>query len=153
LFTWHWLRADDGSAYYNDSYNVLLGGGGWTKHSGPFQMAMGNIWISAASDHGKNCASGISADIQPFKNNTCIGQWSNIEEDANKTAGWTANNQFYTMPLHSNVTINDEPLAAAQAAGLERGSSEHTLSSIGAEGVLQMVRQLLTMEEEEEEEA
>jgi hypothetical protein len=57
------------------------------------------------------------------------------------------------MPLLSNVTINDEPLAAAQAAGLERGSSEHTLSSIGAEGVLQMVRQLLTMEEEEEEKA
>ena len=35
-----------GSAYYNDSYNVEIQGGGWTKHSGPFQMALGNIWIA-----------------------------------------------------------------------------------------------------------
>jgi hypothetical protein len=40
------ILADDGSAYYNDSYNVEVQGGGWTKHSGPYQMAVGNIWIA-----------------------------------------------------------------------------------------------------------
>lgn len=139
---------DDGSAYYNDSYNVLLGGGGWTKHSGPHQMAVGNIYVSATNDHGSDCASGVSADIQPFKENVCIGQWSDIREGVPKAGApaWTGNNSFYTMPLHSNVTINGETLAAAQAAGLELGSIAQPLAALGAGGVLAMVRQLLGMQ-------
>jgi len=138
-------RSSDGSAYYNDSYNVLLGGGGWGKHSGPFQMANGNMWISATREHDSDCASGIKDDIQPFKSNVCIGQWSNIREGTDAQAAFTGNNTFYTMPLHANVTINGQPLAAAQAAGLEPGTASFPLSSLGTQGVVEMARRLLQL--------
>ncbi len=54
-------------ADYNDSYNVMSGGGGWNKHSGPYQMANGNIWVSDAKDHDSSCARAISDDVQPLK--------------------------------------------------------------------------------------
>ena len=69
---------DDGSAYYNDSFNVEVQGGGWTKHSGPHQMALGNIWIAPVGESvypWLGCASGITGQsgnfIGPFSNNTC----------------------------------------------------------------------------------
>ena len=37
---------DDGSSYYNDSFNVLVNDysdGGWNKHSGAHQVATGNL--------------------------------------------------------------------------------------------------------------
>jgi hypothetical protein len=132
----------------------MLGGGGWNKHSGPYQMANGNIWVSAAKDHDSSCAGGISDDVQPFKDNVCIGQFSGISEEGamskgfNSTAAgrWSGNNSFYTMPLHSNVTVNGEPLAQAQATGLELGSTAHDFAtSLGTEGVLAMTRQLLSI--------
>lgn len=122
---------------------MLLGGGGWGKHSGPFQMANGNMWISATTDDDSDCASGIAADIQPFKSNVCIGQWSNIRESTDAQAAFTGNNTFYTM--RGNVTINGQPLAAAQAKGLEQGTSSYPLSSLGTEGVVEMAQRLLAL--------
>eukprot|EP01043_Picozoa_sp_COSAG02_P057429 COSAG02_NODE_6971_length_3258_cov_2.134853_2_plen_92_part_00 len=42
------------------------------------------------------------------------------------------------------VTIDGQPLAAAQAKGLERGTSAYPLSSLGTQGVVEMAHRLLT---------
>ena len=44
---------DDGSSYYEDNYNFLVGGGGWTKHSGPMQKAVGNLQLMLDLDEGR----------------------------------------------------------------------------------------------------
>eukprot|EP01052_Picozoa_sp_SAG31_P023731 SAG31_NODE_1975_length_6751_cov_2.067498_5_plen_117_part_00 len=85
--------------------------------------------------------------IGPFRDNVCIGYWDNIDESltAQQLSGLSGNNSFYTMPGYHNVTVNKEPLAQAQAAGLEPGSSLHTFASLGNEGTLTIIRQLLGM--------
>ena len=88
------LDHDDGSSYWNDSYNFLVGGRGWTKHDGPFQQAVGNLQLlmpdvdlpfvggtDPPSDKHSQCASVGLADT--FSNNTCIspiGRVNNITE-------------------------------------------------------------------------
>ena len=86
------LDHDDGSSHWNDSYNFLVGGRGWTKHDGPFQKAVGNLLLllpdadlpfvggtDPPSDKHSQCASvGLAG---AFENNTCIspiGRVNNI---------------------------------------------------------------------------
>lgn len=137
---------DDGSAYYNDSYNVILGGGGWNKHSGPYQMAIGNLWITTSSDErSAQCGSEIAGQSNttlPFAANVCIGNWSGVSELAS-TPNSSYGNTFFTPS--GNVTVNGLPLGKAQAAGLEPGSTEHPLATLPTEKVLTLVKALLGM--------
>eukprot|EP00040_Diaphanoeca_grandis_P030603 m.181184 g.181184 ORF g.181184 m.181184 type:complete len:915 (-) comp32055_c0_seq4:30-2774(-) len=132
---------DDGSAYYNDSYNVMVDGGGWTKHSGPFQMALGNLWV-LSNGSSPLCAGGVGGDITPFADNTCVGDWEGVGEGVGAdghTATW--NNSFYT--LDGTISVNGKSLAQAQAEGLERGSKECTMASLGVTGIITLARELL----------
>jgi hypothetical protein len=138
---------DDGSSYYNDSYNVILGGGGWTKHSGVSQMALGNVWYHGGD--GGVCASFSNSNeeteansIGPFADNVCIFMDASHEPAvANGSKSMTRNNSFYNTK--GAVSINGMDLADAQAAGMERGSSVHTFASLGTDGMFAMMRNLL----------
>jgi len=162
---------DDGSSFWNDSYNVLIGGGGWTKHSGTHQVAVGNIWYQSSGAcrpfapraHLCNVCASFSAQngVGPFADNVCINYDSNHEPpgavaggsagargDAGARAGARGaskslawNNSFYNT--QGNVSINGGTLAAAQAEGLEEGSIAHTFDSLGMSGVVTMIRDLL----------
>ena len=195
---------DDGSAYYNDSHNALLDGGGWVKHDGR-QMAMGNIWINSKG-MGGDCAGGVGGNYQPFSENVrrrflvqfqaqrlplsllcaeaarghCMPRWSAVSppetwslwgfllttfwgaatwghqvcidyEDMSETAGknangtpWTSNNRFYYSGTAAGVKVNGKSLAQAQANGMEAGSTEQNFDVLGLDGLLKMIRTLLS---------
>jgi len=108
---------DDGSAYYNDSYNVLVGGGGWTKHSGPFQQAIGNIWIqppapaSPVRRRDQPCASTNPATGMangPFNENTCIGYGAMNEATCNTSICGTPVGGTCTPYSSSNTFFVDK---------------------------------------------
>jgi hypothetical protein len=154
---------DDGSAYWNDSYNVLVGGGGWIKHPGPFEIATHNIWVapepsSAFNDWGL-CAVNVGASPNtpkpsniatgPFTNNSCIGHWEGIGELGLEHGSVRQNprpvsggNRFYTptgvVKINGNLSLE-----RAQEGGLERDSSEEGLGSLSMEELERMVRELL----------
>jgi len=83
------LDHDDGSSYWNDSYNFLVGGRGWTKHDGPFQTAVGNLQLllpdtdlsfvggtDPPSDKHSQCASVATAGT--FADNVCISPLNRV---------------------------------------------------------------------------
>ena len=83
------LDHDDGSSYWNDSYNVIIGGRGWTKHDGPYQTAVGNLQVllpdadlpvvggtDPPSDKHSQCASVALGGR--FENNTCISPIAHV---------------------------------------------------------------------------
>ena len=118
------LDHDDGSSYWKDSGNVIVGGRGWTKHDGPFQEARNNLQIlledvdlpflggtDPPSDKHSQCASVALAGT--YTNNTCVSYLSrvnNITQCSPKTgalgglglAAVTGGNR-YIVP--ANVTI------------------------------------------------
>merc|ERR1712060_66769 len=76
---------DDGSAYWNATGNVLIGGGyrggGWAKHSGPFQSAYGNLILDPCTcDPTRQQDRGMCGNVGllsktpafPFDNNICV---------------------------------------------------------------------------------
>ena len=70
-----------------------------------------------------------------------IGSFGGISESEG-SQGAASYNHFYTVS--GNISVNGNlTLEQAQKTGLEEGSTEATLQSLGTNGVLQMVRELL----------
>ena len=98
-------------------------------------------WRGGLAHTGGTCAR-VSGDNAPFSDNICVGYDTIDEEPAPTSSNDTARNVLYTANGEAKIN-NYKSLAAAQAAGLEPGSSARKISSLGVEGVLAAVRSLL----------
>ena len=155
---------DDGSAYWNATGNVLIGGGyragAWAKHSGPFQSAYGNLFLDPCTrdPSRQNCKS-VCGSVDsvnrafPFDNNICVFHGPaivSLSECSNTTSSWVKNVTFYSQGGEPTIECNGKKMSLAEAnkLGVALGSVAHDISALSTEKLVSMAKTLLLMNDD-----
>jgi hypothetical protein len=141
---------DDGSSYYADNYNFIVGGGGWTKHSGVMQSAVGNIQLLMSDDKstGGKCASVKATDT--YVNNTCITTTTTVESvdhcpPLKVNGAVIAGNRYFVPNGTATISCGGKTLSLAEAAakGVDVGATTEPLEKLTSDEVLGLAKELL----------
>jgi hypothetical protein len=128
------LDHDDGSSNWDDSFNVLVGGGGFTKHAGPYQSESGNLNLLGVGGGGDACAS--TQAHEEYSNNTCLGSAAALNDISGCVPASGVDNSTGAAPrARGNAYWVAAKAGGAAAAYVKCGGAKLTLEQAAAVGL------------------
>jgi len=128
------LDHDDGSSNWDDSFNVLAGGGGFTKHAGPYQSERGNLNLLGVGGGGDACAS--TQAHEEYSNNTCLGSAAALNDISGCVPASGVDNSTGAAPrARGNAYWVAAKAGGAAAAYVKCGGAKLTLEQAAAVGL------------------